>query len=519
MMKQTFTFIFILFLISNCKGPDKPDSLPVIQEEPMKTKEELMQNLKSTNFYERSQALVEIAKTKDKSFLLEIRTLLKKDSNPAVKGSAALALGEFGDTTSTPDIVSLFKDKDISTDTVLDSLTRMKDPAAVNSIIPYLDSSDHTYRLLAVEALSTIGSSSGSEKIISMASANKDIEKAKTYAMVIGKLKLAKGESVLLQLADTTEPSPTLAATYLALGRIKSKKSIPVLAKAIGKDFDKGRENSSISLKEIGDTSANPLLIDHLKNKNKEIQFAAADVMSALYDLKTAESVAKFLESSDKSLLAPSAYVLGRYKHEPTRKKLETLATDKSNPDREILAESLGWLQNKESIPVLIEILKEKSGEGRYGAAWSLGMLNAEEAVELLQEAANGSDNKLSRIAIESLGQIHSPKSLGFLSKKVESNKELSSVLLSSIASIPGEEAAKTLDKFALSTETIIQKAALQAILQRKDKANISTLIQILETNKNSETISSAQLALKAITGENFSTKNEWINWYNNKKK
>jgi HEAT repeat protein len=145
-------------------------------------------------------------------------------------------------------------------------------------------------------------------------------------------------------------------------------------------------------------------------------------------------------------------------------------------------------------------------------------MLNAEEAVELLQEAASSSDNKLSRIAIESLGQIHSPKSLGFLAKKVESNKELSSVILTSIASIPGEEAAKTLDKFALSSESIIQKAALQSILQRKDKANIQTLIQILETNQNSETISSAQLALKAITGEKFSSKNEWLNWYNKKK-
>ena len=517
-MTTKYIFLVLLAFISYCKGPDKPDSLPVIKEEPMKTKEELSQNLKSPNFYERSQALVEIAKTKDKSFLPEIRILLKKDPNPAVKGSAALALGDFGDTVSTPDIVNLFKDKDISTDTVLDALTRMKDPTAVNSIIPYLDSNDHSYRLLAVDALSQIGSTSGGDKIISMASSNKDFEKAKTYAMVIGKLKLTKGESVLLQLADTAEPSPTLAATYLALGRIKSKKSIPVLAKAIGKDFEKGRENSILSLKEIGDPSANPYLIDYIKNKNKDIQFAAADAMSALFDSKTAESVAKFLETSDKSLFAPSAYILGRYKHEPSRKKLEALAIDKSNPDREILAESLGWLQNKESIPVLIEILKEKSGEGRYGAAWSLGMLNAEEAVDLLQEAANSSDNKLSRIAIESLGQIHSPKSLGFLAAKVESNKELSSVLLSSIASIPTEEAAKTLDKFALSTESIIQKAALQAILQRKDKANIPTLIKVIETNQNSETISSASLALKAITGENFSSKNEWLNWYTKKR-
>ncbi|HMV42557.1 MAG TPA: HEAT repeat domain-containing protein [Leptospiraceae bacterium] len=510
-------FLFLISLIS-CKGPDKPDTLPTIKESPMKTKEEIKRDLKSTNFYERSQALVEIGKLKEKEFIPEIKQLLKKDPNPAVRGSAALCLAELEDKSSTLDIIDLFKDKDISTDVVLDALTRMKDPQAIPSIIPVLDSSDHTHRLLAVEALTQIGSTNGTDKIITMASANKDIEKAKTYAMVIGKLKLVKGENILLQLADTTEASPTLAATYLALGRIKSKKSVPILAKAIGKDFDKGRENSILSLKEIGDTAANPLLIDYLKNKNKEIQMGAADVISTLYDLKTAENVAKLLESSDKSVFAPSAYILGRYKYEPSRKKIEAIATDKSNPDREIITQSLGWLQNKESIPVLKQILQEKEGEGRYGAAWSLGMLGAEDAIDLLEEAANSRDNKLARIAIESLGQIQSPKSLSFLSKKIETNKELSSSILASIASIPGQEATKVLDKYALSTDSVIQRSALQAILQRKDKENIPVLIKILEENKGADTASFAQLALRGITGENFSSRNEWINWFYKKK-
>ncbi|MBK8399316.1 MAG: HEAT repeat domain-containing protein [Leptospiraceae bacterium] len=510
--------VILFYLLLFCKGPDKPGILPVIQEEPMKTKDELLRDIKSNNWYERSQTIVEMAKTKDKTFLPEIRTLLKNDSNPAVRGSAALALGDFEDKISTPDIVKLFQSKDISTDTILDALTRMKDPTAANSIIPFLDSENHTYRLQSVDALATIGQINSGDKIISMASSNKDFEKAKTYAMVIGKLKLTKGESYLLSLAETAEPSPTLAATYLALGRIKSKKAIPVLAKAIGKDFEKGRENSVYALKEINDISANSFLIEYLKNKNREIQFMAADVISSLYDLKTAEKIVPFLDSSDKSLYAPTAQVLGIYKYEPARKKIEILAVDKTNPDREILTQSLGWLQNKESIPILKKILQEKEGEGRYGAAWSLGMLNAEDSIDLLQEAADGKDNKLTRISIESLGQIHSPKSLNFLTKKVESNKELSSVLLTSIASIPGEDASKILDKYALSNEIIIQKAALQAILQRKDQKNIPVLIQILEGNKSSEINSSAELALKAISGKTFSTRNEWINWFNKNK-
>ena len=146
-MKPTFLLFVILFLFSNCKGPDKPSALPVIQEEPMKTKEELLRELKSNQWNERSQAIVEIAKSKDKTYIPELRSLLKKDSNPAVRGSAALALGDFEDKASTQDITKLFLDKEISTDIVLDALTRMKDPSAANSIIPYFDSENHTCRI------------------------------------------------------------------------------------------------------------------------------------------------------------------------------------------------------------------------------------------------------------------------------------------------------------------------------------------------------------------------------------
>ena len=65
------------------------------------------------------------------------------------------------------------------------------------------------------------------------------------------KLKLQK-ESVLLQLADTELLLPLPPPLGLGRIRIKKKKKIPVLAKQSAKTFEKGRENSIISLKKSG---------------------------------------------------------------------------------------------------------------------------------------------------------------------------------------------------------------------------------------------------------------------------
>lgn len=515
---KLFYILFVVLFF--CKGPDRPANLPTPEEPRLRTKEEITKDLDSSNWSDRSQAIVDVSRIADKSFLPKLRELLKSDPNPAVRGSAAIALGDLQDRTSTSAIINMFqKDKDVTTDIILDALTRMKDPAAVSSIADILDSENGTYRLLAVEALVNIGSKNGSGKILSLANANKDEEKAKTYAMVIGKLKLVEGEEYLLDLAEKTPASPTLAASYLALGRIQSKRAVPLLAKAIGQNFPKGRENAVEALKEIGDPAANTEVIGYLTNKEREIQFYAADVIGTYPDKQTSEKVLTIISSGNKSVYGPCAFILGRHKYEKARPKLEGLLGDTKNPDRENLAISLGWIGNPESVPLLKQVLMESSGEGRYGAALSLGILQSEDSVDLLVKAASGSDKKLAGIAIESLGMIQSPKSIPFLEKKINDDKDFAPTCLSSLANIPGEEALAVLHKYALSKEILIQRGTMQALMQRKDKKSIPVLIQVLESNPNSEVSSAAVLSLKAISGEKFNAKNEWINWHNSQKK
>lgn len=509
---RIYSILLLFLVLSNCRGPEKPSTLPIIEEAKMKTREELAKDLQASEWNIRSAALLDISQNQYKEFLPTIRNLLKQDSNSAVKATAALTLADFQDKKSTPDIILLLKDPNISKDTILDALARMKDISAESSVIPFLDSDVHVLRLQAVEALVSFGDSKSSTIVLQMALKNKDSEKAKTYAMYFGKLKVTTAESYLLNLSESKEHSPTVAASILALGRIKSKKAIPRLIKWIESDYDKGRENSVLALKEIADVKGNLTLVEKLKNPNREIQSAVAEVLSSLYNLEIAERVHDILKTKEPNILAPTAFILGRFRFEKSRSDLEEALKNQKNPDRELLAQSLGWIQNKNSIPILNSVLVENSGEGRYGAAWSLGMLNATESLEQLMQSANSSDSKLSRISIESLGMIGSEKSLEFLNKKVSSQKEMSPVILSSIANIKTEAASLVLSKYLFSKEKILQQSALQAILQRKDPLHIEPLIQLLQENNDAEINSSIILSLKSITGEKYKSKNEWIN-------
>jgi HEAT repeat protein len=505
-------FLLFLFLIL-CKGPDKPVILPTIQEAPLKTREEIQKDLKSSEWHERSQAVIEVSKQNLREFIPVLRELLQKDTNAAVRGTAALSLADLEDKSSSKLIQNLFLDKEISTDIVLDALGRLKDPSSSNSILPVLESSNDVYRLQAVEALVNIGNSSIGGEILKQATKSKDMEKAKTYAMVFGKLKIKLAESYLINLVEKSEASPTLAASILALGRIQSKKAVPLLVRMIERDFDKGRENAVESLKLIQDTSGNQFLVKLIQNEKREIQSAASDALSSLYDMDTAKQVHELLKSKKKNLFAPCTYILGRYKYEESRKDIEDILVDESNPDREVIGQSLGWIQNKESISVLVKVLNEKKGEGRYGAAWSLGMLKAVEAIEDLKKASTSSDIKLSRIAIESIGLIGSEESLEFLDKLVIEKKDFAPTLLTSIASIQSPKSIAIIEKYLFSKDSIVQQSALQASLQKKDKELISPLLKLLEETNSSEISNSVQLCLKNITGEKFRTKNEWLNW------
>ncbi|RHX87691.1 hypothetical protein DLM78_01460 [Leptospira stimsonii] len=507
-------FLIILIFILSCGGPPRPDMLPVAEERKEIPLEQILSELKSQNPQLRAQAILELSNRNHKASLNQIRDLLKSDSNPAVKGTAAIALGTWKDNSSLSEIVRLFKpESGVTPDIVMEAISRMENPSAASSVLPFLQSVDPTLRLIAVDTLVRINARSLGDTILDLAKKNKNPEFSKTYAMALGKLKVRNAESFLIDLAKTTDPSPTLAAAYLALGRISSKNAIPILVKGLASDFDKGSENSMFALIEIKDSSAIKSVVPILRNKNREIRFRAVNVLSEIPSSETGPLTLKILEENDPDSSAPASLVLGKIHFTTARILIEKKLSDSKLPDREVIGQSLGYMGDKKSVPVLLNVLKESNGEGRYGAAWALGILQADDALEDLIVASKSADPKLSSLAVESLGLLRSPKALPTLTSLVENKPNSASIVIPAIASIPGEESRKILETFAKKENVALQQVAISELGKRKDPASLPVLIQILEENQ----ASSSKLlmsSLSSITGKNFYSRNEWLNWY-----
>lgn len=508
------SLLLCTLILCSCEGPPKPEMLPVPEEKKEVPLEKVQQELNSENPRIRAQAILELSNRSHKPSLNKIRSLLKTDTNPAVKGTAAIVLGTWKDRVSVPEIVKLFSNgSGVTPDIVLEALARMEDASSAKVILPFLQSQDSTLRLIAVDTLVRIGARSSGESILGLAKKNQDPELAKTYAMVLGKLKVRSAESYLIKLAKTTEPSPTLAASYLALGRISSKRAVPILVQGLAGDFDKGSENCMNALIEINSSTAIAPTIPILTHKNRDIRYRAVNVLSEIPSPETGPKVLKILEGNDPDAVAPAALVLGRIHFDSARVAIEKNLTNSKLPDREMIGRSLGYLGNKKSVPVLLNVLKESKGEGRYGAAWSLGILHAIEALDDLIAASKSSDSKLSSIAVESLGLLGSPKALSALVEIAENNQGSALIVVSAIASIPGDESRKILENFAQKKNISLQQIAISELGKRKEQASVPVLIGILEKN---EAVSSKLLmtSLSSITGKNFYSRNEWLNWY-----
>lgn len=513
-----FISLMLFFSILSCEpktGPAKPMLEETLEEEIPSSS--LIKNLDSQDVYTRSQACIQLGSRQEKKAIPKLRILLG-DKEPGVRAGAAIALGDMGDKSVTNRITDLLEnDKENPKEIYLDALTRMKDPKAGSKIFGFLNSDDSTLRLQTVDALVQIGAKDQGASILKLATANKDREKDKTYAMAIGKLGVRLGESYLINLTKIKDDSPTLAASYLALGRIKSKLSIEILVNALKENYSKGKENAATALVEIGDPKAVALSFPLLEIDESETRMYVTDVLSEIRAPFAGELALRYLNSDKKYAWGSAARIIGRQRYKSGREKIEQMLVLDSTPDRDMFAEALGWLGDKESIPVLRQVLNSNAKTGRYGSAWSLGILGAREALPDLQKALNDNDAKLVTFALEAIGSIADESSLPSLQKLLQNRPKLAPQILSAIGLIKTEAARLILEEAARSSDANVFRPAFEEIAKRKSSDSLPFLFEMLdegETEKRKITY----YALTAVTGEHFRTKNDWLTWRTNRK-
>ncbi|EOQ87523.1 HEAT repeat protein [Leptospira yanagawae serovar Saopaulo str. Sao Paulo = ATCC 700523] len=511
---QKFIIIILLFtLIQNCfGGPNEPETKEVLPMEEELSNDVLLQTLESGSNFDKGQAAIQLGNRGVSKAVPLLRQLLS-DKDPGLRAGAAIALGDLKDKISSSKIANLmWSDTENPKDVYLDALTRMKDPSVSNRIYPLLDSENPTIRLQTVDTLVQIGANSVGSQILAMATKNKDREKDKTFAMVIGKLKISSGENYLLNLTKVQDDSPTLAASYLALGRIKAKHANEVLIQALTLPFDKGKENASLALIEIGNPTVIPKVFSVLKGENIESKLYATDVLCSIPSKEAGKLAFGILNSNETMNWGYAAKIIGKQKYKEGKNRLEELLLKPNTPDRDHFAEALGWIGDPSSVPILRKVLLSGEKEGPYGSAWALGVMGAKESVPDLILALEKGDAKLMVYVLEALGSIADPSSLPKLKLLLSDRPKMAPQILSTVALIKTEEARLVLEDATRSKNAEVYRPAMEEVAKRKDKKSIPLLLE-LANGEDAEKRKLSYYALTSITGQKFRSAKEWNLW------
>ncbi len=522
-MKRYLFFLILLFC-----GPPKPDSMP----EPLNiytqyTKEEIQSMLKSDNWQDRSSAVLHIQQNRYIEFSNQLLELLKNDPSPNVRQIAALTLSDFQNLSAIPYLISLLKNpvvsgQPIEKKIIIESLGKYKQFTTIKEILPYLEEDDLTIRLTVVKSIETaepllkdFQKKEAGKMILHLALKNQNQDKARTYVMALGRIRYKAAENYLISLIENKDSlENTKAAAILALGKIQSKKSVPILIRYLVKYPEKTSENAFYALKEIKDPTSISMLFNLIDEYHNEVRYLAVDILSEIPSENVGVLALKKLEEKKNNTIAPLSLLLGKIKYNKASKLIREILREKTSPEREIIAQSLGWMGDRENVPHLIEVLQENEGEGRYGAAWSLGILEASESLPYLIKTSQSKDKKLAILSIQALGHLKSKESITVL-RELANRSDLQIYAMDSLSEIDDPKVLQILKEFALSSNAEKSKYAIELIGKIKKQESVDALIDILrKTSTEDLKIKLIYSSLQQLTTKDFRTKNQWLQWY-----
>ena len=139
-------------------------------------------------------------------------------------------------------------------------------------------------------------------------------------------------------------------------------------------------------------------LLTTIESGTREETWEAAKELSSLCTDLALRLMSLLTKGRKADARAAAAYILGLNRHEPARASLEAVL---SNPKEESsvrghAAEALGYIQNKESIGVLLNQLKDKDQDHavRYWSIFALGQIGDSKVIPQLRQVAESAEDQ-----------------------------------------------------------------------------------------------------------------------------
>jgi HEAT repeat protein len=284
------------------------------------------------------------------------------DVDPRVRRAAVKALCGFAKSAVEPLLLAYrYSKRKVQRRAILETLGQLTDPRAVPALIDAMGDSHHMVRMAAIRAISTMGGSEVTGRLIELLSKNeipidKLLEDAKSHPFLnvrirairtLGELKDSGAVDTLKELSADDDQQIAVESA-LALEKI---------------GLDMWRRGGAIfCLGTLGSTRAVPPIIDCLTDPNRDIRVEAARALGLLRDRRAAGPLVKCLSDPDTLLRIEAIRVLaniGAGNPDVVPAIIERLK-DESHDVRSEAAKALGRIADCSALPALVGALEDE---------------------------------------------------------------------------------------------------------------------------------------------------------------
>jgi len=271
---------------------------------------------------------------------------------------------------------------------------------------------------------------------------------------------------------------------------------IPFLSLAQEKQIPEIKENIPELIEELGDSDiitnyyaarklikigkeAVPQLIKALDNENGRIRLSSIIILDQIKDERAIPDCIRILKDEKRKDRERSACALslGKMKAKEASDVLIQCLSDDSNNLKIACINALGELKEEKAIPHLLKLAKDNEEtikKASIGALKSIG----DNGIPYFEKTIEKGSFEEKILAIETLGEIKSEKSIELLKKVLKSeNKYLSissAYILSSIGNTEGEAVANKLKKDTDPKVRTLAQQTLENINKIKEKQEVS---------------------------------------------
>ncbi|MBI4508730.1 MAG: HEAT repeat domain-containing protein [Deltaproteobacteria bacterium] len=337
-----------------------------------------------------------------------VRALVQALEKESVRPAAREALLLAGSRALAPLVECLGGHLDCDPASAVSILSALKDRQATPALLAELHKNRVPLEVL-VDALGHLADPGAFLPLLALAG-NPSLEVRRKVMRALEPIVDGRGADVLIHaLADEDPLVRSLAARYL--GRLRSRAAVPALLALAGPTSPEPVRAEAIrALGSIGDRRATSRLLSLISSRDPAVRREAATALALLRDPTSIPSLLALVESKE-SLFQSEALtalqgVLRRTPHLAAGHLMTAIARGESTALSLGAIDVLSAMQDRGSLPVLMEIAREPSRHLAPKALEALGNFGGTRAVPLLVEKVLGDDTVSQAAAAWSLGKL-----------------------------------------------------------------------------------------------------------------